>query len=57
MLSCIVVAQVSNGGDYSDTDVEDVKKFGRVIPVFLSSIGFFAVYAQVSLDTGRCRYR
>ena len=38
---------MSNGGDYSDTDVEDVKKFGRVIPVFLASIGFFAVYAQV----------
>ena len=43
--------QVSNGGDHPDSDVEDVKKFGAVIPVFLSSVGFFAVYAQVSPNT------
>ena len=45
--------QVSNGGDHPDSDVEDVKKFGRVIPVFLSAVGFFAVYSQVSLHTNR----
>ena len=55
-LSCLFVdhwlnrAKLCFGGSYSSWEVEDVKKFCRLLPIFGLSILYYTVYAQVSLE-------
>ena len=55
-LSCLFVdhwlnrAKLYFGGSYSSWEVEDVKKFCRLLPIFGSLIIYWTVYAQVSLE-------
>ncbi|XP_071506265.1 solute carrier family 15 member 4-like [Diadema antillarum] len=46
--SCIDRAKVSKGGHYEDSDVEDVKNLGRIIPIFIPIIIYWTIYSQMS---------
>ena len=49
MKSSLDYAMMKYGGSYLDTDVEEVKTFGRVVVIFAILIPYWAIYFQVQL--------